>query len=150
MLVLSRETGTSIVVKSADETCVITLLKIATDRTNVSILINRAMVNRPGDLETRTVQVELNCGEKIGAMAEMWLVDVRVEKVRLGIIAPRQSSVHRLEVYQAIQNENRGPGDEADPDRDSTGSPVPRPSAPLPPSLDVRLDEPQSDEDDPE
>ena len=148
MLVLSREVDTSIVVKSADETCVITVLKITPDGRSVSILINRATANRPGDLDTRTVQVDLNCGVKIGAMAEIWLVNVRDEKVRVGIIAPRQSSVHRLEVYEAIQNENRGLGDEADPDRGSAGSPVPRPISPMPPSLDVRLDEPRSDDND--
>ncbi len=34
------------------------------------------------------------------------IVDIRGEKVRLGIEAPRQISVHRREVYEAIQREN--------------------------------------------
>jgi len=36
---------------------------------------------------------------------EITIVDVRGDKVRLGIIAPRTVSVHRREVYDAIQQE---------------------------------------------
>lgn len=32
------------------------------------------------------------------------VVEIRGDKVRLGIEAPKDVSVHRLEVYQAIQN----------------------------------------------
>jgi carbon storage regulator len=35
------------------------------------------------------------------------IVDIRGEKVRLGIEAPAQIPVHRREVYEAIQRENR-------------------------------------------
>lgn len=35
------------------------------------------------------------------------VVDVRSDKVRLGIAAPIEVSVHRQEVYEAIQRENR-------------------------------------------
>lgn len=35
------------------------------------------------------------------------IVDIRGEKVRLGIEAPSQISIHRREVYEAIQRENR-------------------------------------------
>ncbi|MBN2291826.1 MAG: carbon storage regulator CsrA [Pirellulales bacterium] len=34
------------------------------------------------------------------------VVDIRGEKVRLGIEAPSQVPVHRREVYEAIQREN--------------------------------------------
>ncbi len=42
----------------------------------------------------------------IGDDVEITIVDVRGDKVRLGINAPREISVHRREVYDAIQREN--------------------------------------------
>jgi len=36
---------------------------------------------------------------------EITIVDIRGDKVRLGINAPREISVHRKEVYEAIQKE---------------------------------------------
>ncbi len=41
----------------------------------------------------------------IGDDVEITIVDVRGDKVRLGITAPRDIPVHRLEVYEAIQRE---------------------------------------------
>ena len=41
----------------------------------------------------------------IGDDIEIVIVDVRGDKVRLGITAPRDISVHRKEVYEAIQKE---------------------------------------------
>jgi carbon storage regulator len=43
----------------------------------------------------------------IGDNIVITIVDVRGDKVRLGIEAPREVSVHRREVYEAIQRENR-------------------------------------------
>jgi carbon storage regulator len=42
----------------------------------------------------------------IGDDVEITIVDVRGDKVRLGIVAPREVPVHRREVYEAIQREN--------------------------------------------
>jgi len=42
----------------------------------------------------------------IGDNIEITIVDIRGDKVRLGINAPAQIPVHRKEVYDAIQNEN--------------------------------------------
>ena len=42
----------------------------------------------------------------IGDEIEITVVDIRGDKVRLGISAPRQVQVHRKEVYEAIQREN--------------------------------------------
>ena len=39
---------------------------------------------------------------------EICIVDVRGDRVRLGITAPRNLSVHRKEVYEAIQREKAG------------------------------------------
>ena len=41
----------------------------------------------------------------IGNDVEVTIVDVRGDKVRLGITAPRDIPVHRKEVYEAIKRE---------------------------------------------
>ena len=41
----------------------------------------------------------------IGDDVEITIVDVRGDKVRLGITAPRYTSVHRKEIWIAIQKE---------------------------------------------
>lgn len=41
----------------------------------------------------------------IGDNIEIVIVDVRGDKVRLGITAPRDLPVHRKQVYEAIQRE---------------------------------------------
>jgi len=43
----------------------------------------------------------------IGDNIEITVVDIRGDKVRLGITAPSEIPVHRKEVYEAIQKENR-------------------------------------------
>lgn len=43
----------------------------------------------------------------IGDDVEITIVDIRGDKVRLGITAPRHIQVHRKEVYEAIKRENQ-------------------------------------------
>ena len=43
----------------------------------------------------------------IGDDIEVTVIDIRGEKVRLGVSAPKEISVHRKEVYDAIRRENR-------------------------------------------
>ena len=43
----------------------------------------------------------------IGDDVEITVVDIRGDKVRLGITAPPHIPVHRKEVYEAIQRENQ-------------------------------------------
>ena len=43
----------------------------------------------------------------IGDDVEVTIVDVRGDKVRLGITAPKSIPVHRREVYDAIQREKK-------------------------------------------
>ena len=43
----------------------------------------------------------------IGDNVVVTIVDIRGDKVRLGIEAPQHIPVHRQEVYEAIQRENR-------------------------------------------
>ena len=48
----------------------------------------------------------------IGDDVEITIVDVRGDKVRLGINCPRSISVHRKEIYMAIQKEKEALGEE--------------------------------------
>lgn len=41
----------------------------------------------------------------IGDEVEIVIVDIRSDKVRLGITAPKSVSVHRREIYDVIQRE---------------------------------------------
>ena len=43
----------------------------------------------------------------IGDNVQITIVDIRGDKVRLGIMAPTEVPGHRKEVYDAIQRENR-------------------------------------------
>jgi len=43
----------------------------------------------------------------IGDDVEIIIVDVRGDKVRLGITAPKSIPVHRREIYDAIQREKK-------------------------------------------
>jgi|SRR5690606_26099628 carbon storage regulator len=43
----------------------------------------------------------------IGDEIEITVVDIRGDKVRLGITAPTRIAVHRKEVYEAIKRENQ-------------------------------------------
>ena len=51
----------------------------------------------------------------IGDDVEITIVDVRGDKVRLGINAPRNIAVHRKEIYIAIQKEKENNEQQAHP-----------------------------------
>jgi sRNA-binding carbon storage regulator CsrA len=148
MLVLSRQEGESLVVGSADETCIITVLKFLPQERAVATLIARAWTAEPGQLDGSNVIFSMDVPFKVSDAIEVMLVDLRGDKARFGINAPLEGFVHRLEVHQAIRQDwrtklhNRG----SDPEDGPAGSRVPRPPTPKPPSLDVRLDEPRPEE----
>lgn len=50
----------------------------------------------------------------IGDDVEITVVDIRGDKVRLGISAPPHIAVHRKEVYDAIRKEKEASGDYRD------------------------------------
>jgi carbon storage regulator len=56
----------------------------------------------------------------IGDDIVITVVDIRGDKVRLGIDAPKEVPVHRREVYEAIQKENARAGQDT---TSQTGSP---------------------------
>ena len=51
----------------------------------------------------------------IGENVEITIVDVRGDKVRLGITAPKEIPVHRREVFDAIKREQNARQDEPEP-----------------------------------
>lgn len=56
---------------------------------------------------TRKVQQSIVIGDNV----EIVILEVRGEQVRLGIRAPKDVTVHRKEIYEQIQEENRGAAD---------------------------------------
>ena len=56
----------------------------------------------------------------IGDDVEIIIVDVRGDKVRLGITAPKNIPVHRREIYDAIQREK---SEKKEPDKQSEKEP---------------------------
>ena len=79
----------------------------------------------------------------IGDEVEITVVDIRGDKVRLGITAPRHIQVHRKEVYEAIKRENQQAA-RLKPDdvnkMENQGPPRP-PGNPAPSDLDRNADE---------
>ncbi len=46
----------------------------------------------------------------VGDGIEIFIVEIRGDKVRLGIEAPKEVPVHRREVYDAIKRQGEGQG----------------------------------------
>ena len=61
----------------------------------------------------------------IGDEVEVTVVDIRGDKVRLGITAPKEVTVHRKEVYEAIKRENRAAAQVRPEDLDPGAGPRP-------------------------
>jgi carbon storage regulator len=118
--------------------CLVTVLQVQGNE--VFLLISLTAADKPGVMDAWTAHAGKDATVRVGRTVEVVLVDVLGEKARIGIRAPKEASVHRLEVWQAIRRENRrADGSEED---GPAGSRVPRPTGPKPPPLDVRLDEP--------
>lgn len=137
MFVLSRERGNSIMVDGPEGGCLLTVLQVRGPE--VSLLVSHSPV--AGKLDSWTATLVRDATVKVGSTAEVTPVDVREEKARLGVNASKETSVHRLEVWEAIRRENRRAAG-GDAEDGLAGSRVPRPGGPKPPSLDVRLNEP--------
>ena len=68
----------------------------------------------------------------IGNDVEVTVVDIRGDKVRLGITAPKHVSVHRKEVYDAIRRENRAAAQVKPEDISGVGNITPAPKTEQP------------------
>ena len=60
----------------------------------------------------------------IGDDIVITVVDIRGDRVRIGVQAPPDVSVHRQEVYEAIKNETKAPIRAAAPTRKAEPTPV--------------------------
>jgi cytosine/creatinine deaminase len=84
----------------------------------------------------------------IGDNIEITIVDIRGEKVRLGISAPKNITVHRKEVWEQIRKENQEAAKLQPKDLDASASgeakvanPFPRIAAPQDPFLRAAIEE---------
>ena len=63
--------------------------------------------SRQKELEMLVLSRQRDESIMIGDDVEIIIVDVRGDKVRLGITAPKSIPVHRREIYDAIQREKK-------------------------------------------
>src|ERR1700677_721520 len=64
----------------------------------------------------------LNQSIKIGDNVEVTVIEVRGDQVRLGVSAPRDVAVHRMEVYMQIQCDLKSTESEPDSDAATAGA----------------------------
>jgi carbon storage regulator len=127
MLVLSREVNHALVLGETGRLQVLTVVKIRRDKVWLTLADLRSSAP---SASSSAVPAILEKGEVLKAEPGITIevVDIRPDKVRLGISAPRHCEIHRREVWEAFNRENRATGGE----NDDGISPSPDPSKPKP------------------
>ena len=128
MLIVSRQRGESMMVGGPPDGCLITVVQIRGEQ--VSLLFSHSPPTATGQLESWTASLVRDGTVKVGDTVEVTVVDIRGDRVRLGVVAPKEFWVHRI-----------GADDDG-----LAGSRIPRLGGPKPPALEVRLDEPHDEE----
>ena len=102
MCVLSRQAGESIMVGDDVEVVVVAIehSKVALDVRHTTL---RGRMTHNDSYPEAVVGEVLN----LPAPGSCTVVDIRGDKVRLGMDAPKDVSIHRKEVWEAIRRENR-------------------------------------------
>jgi len=144
MLVLSRKREESIVFSGPDGDCLFTVMQIRDGEVRVAIQTDKPTAD--GRLETQTATMQKNSVVRVSPHAEVTLVEVSEDRARFGTTVERNTTVQRLEMWPATWRADCRRPEDGD-DEGSAGAPVPRPAGPKPPSLDVRMEEPKSEED---
>ncbi|MEQ8350036.1 MAG: carbon storage regulator CsrA [Leptospiraceae bacterium] len=60
---------------------------------------------------------KINESIMIGDDIEIVVVDIKGDQVKLGIRAPKNVAIHRTEIYQEIQNQNKEAAQSVSPDK---------------------------------
>src|SRR3954453_15180726 len=104
VLHLPRRLGESIMI---GDDCLLTVVQLHPGRRAATILIGRPSPGDPDELETHTVELARDATHRISATVSVTLAAVSADKAMLAVDAPKDVSIHRLEVYEAIQRERR-------------------------------------------
>jgi carbon storage regulator CsrA len=106
MVVLSRQAGESIVIGQTPEQWIVTVHGISGDKVRVGIAspVGSTLHTSPRSVELSQDVKAIQISQDILAA----IVDICGDKVRIAVQAPKTCSVHRLEVFEAIQRKRGG------------------------------------------
>jgi carbon storage regulator len=106
MLVLSRSVGEAVVV--GDDLFFVTVAEIGSVRVVISIARRSHLGRQMFSDDVTTKRVALNESVSLGNGASCALLQIRGDRVRLGFVLPPDMTLHRKEVYDAIQPRRSG------------------------------------------
>jgi carbon storage regulator CsrA len=102
VLVVSRQVGDSIFLGGAQWNCLVTVTEISLLNQQVGLLVAHAKASRAGQLDCGNLELGMNQWIRVGEVA-ISVVHILEGKARLGIVAPAEVTVHRLEVWEQIR-----------------------------------------------